>query len=186
MDPRSRLRVALVALAALFWPVALALAQSSSYTNVRVVNPVTVTSDGGLGIIGTVNVNGTVGLTSQSIADLTAPTCGGQIFPLEKMHLDAGVTIPVPLFLPDGGFGGDPNRSAITVVNTDNSVGRTMYCDLQALDGGFPTCSTSTGFGELLRSGDRFTWNVGQSRAIYCVACNVNGVDLGFREENCR
>lgn len=184
MNPQSRSWLAVIALAVLL-PIALALAQSSSYTNVRVVNPVTVVSDGGLGIIGTVTVNGTVGLDSQSIADLTAPQCG-QIFPLEKIHLDAGVTVPIPFFLPDGGFGGDLNRSAITIVNTDNAVGRTMYCDLQALDGGFPTCSTSSGYGELLTSRDRFTWNVGQSRVIYCVACNVNGVDLGWREENCR
>lgn len=188
MDPRSRPWLAFIAVAVLL-PIALALAQSSSYTNVRVVNPVLVGSDGGFGVIGNVNaaVSGTVGLDSQSIADLTAPQCG-QIFPLEKIHLDGGVAAPIPPFLPDGGFGGDLNRSAITIVNTDNAVGRTMYCDLQALDGGFPSCSTSSGYGELLMSRDRFTWSVGQSRVIYCIACGGGGVgvDLGWREENCR
>lgn len=162
--------------------------QSSVYTNVRVVNPVTVVSDGGLGVVGNVNaaVTGTVGLDSQSIADLTAPQCG-EIFPLEKIHLDVdGGPHPIPPLLPDGGFGGDPNRSSITIVNTDTKIVRTTACDLLALDGGLPSCNTGSGYGEILENKDRFTWNVGQSRVIYCLPCNDAGVDMGYREENCR
>jgi hypothetical protein len=185
MNLRSRPWLALIASAVLL-PIALALAQSSSYTNVRVVGPVVVTSDGGLGIIGTVTVNGTVALGAQTLADLTAPQCG-QIFPLEKIHLDVdGGPHPIPPFLDDGGFGGDPNRSAVTIVNTDTVTARTMACDLQALDGGLPSCDTASGYGELLQNSGRFTWSVGQSRVIYCLPCNPSGVDLGFREENCR
>lgn len=157
--------------------------QSSSYTNVRVVNPVVVVSDGGLGVVGM------VGLTTQAIADLTAPQCAvnGEIFPLEKMHLDVdGGPHPIPPFLPDGGFGGDPNRSSITIVNTDTKIVRTMACDLLALDGGLPSCDTGSGYAETLENKDRFTWNVGQSRVIYCLPCNDAGVDMGYREENCR
>lgn len=189
MNPRIQFRAGFGALALVLSVIAFTRAegQSSSYTNVRVVNPVLVGSDGGFAVIGNVNatVTGTVGLDSQSIADLTAPQCG-QIFPLEKLQLDAGVISPIPPFLPDGGFGGDLNRSAITIVNTDNAVARTVACDLLALDAGLPSCSRNSGYGEIIEAGGRFTWSVGQSRVIYCLACGVSGVALGWREENCR
>lgn len=188
MNSQAQLRAGFGALAFVLCVIAFTQAegQSSSYTNVRVVNPVLVGSDGGFAVIGNVTVNGTVGLDSQSIADLTAPQCG-QIFPLEKLQLNQdGGPHPIPPFLSDGGFGGDLNRTAITIVNTDNIVARTVACDLVALDGGLPSCSRNSGYGEILENGVRFTWSVGQSRVIYCLPCNANGVALGWREENCR
>lgn len=136
---------------------------------------------------GNVAVSGTVGLTSQSIADLTVPQCG-QIFPLEKLPIDGGVNAIPPLF-PDGGSSGDPSRSSITVVNTDTVASHKFTCDLQALDGGYPSCDTASGTGEILTPGDRMTWSVGASRGIYCRACiSTPGgvVSMGWREENCR
>lgn len=192
MNPRIQLRAGFGALAFVLCVIAFTRAegQSSSYTNVRVVNPVLVGSDGGFAVIGNVNaiVTGTVGLTPETEASLTAPPCSqGQIFPLEKLQLagDGGVR-PIPPFLPDGGFGGDLNRTSITIVNTDNIVARTVACDLLALDGGLPSCSRNSGYGEILENGWRFTWSVGQSRVIYCLPCNAGGVALGWREENCR
>lgn len=132
-----------------------------------------------------VAVIGTVGLTSQSIADLTAPVCG-QIFPLEKMSVDGGAHI-IPPLLADGGSSGDPSRSSITVVNTDTAASHKIACDLVALDGGLPACDTASGTGELLGPGDRMTFGVGSGRPIYCRGCAATGaVTMGWREENCR
>lgn len=182
MNPRTRFRIALVVLGLgvlVFVASRRADAQSSIYTNVRVVNPVLVGSDGGFTAI----VSGTMSLSQQTLNSLVAPQVQ-TLYPAAKLTLDAGVMYPIPPFLADGGLGGDPARTSLTISVTSTGAGKTMSCDVLAPDGGFPSCAAGSGFGELMPTVNRvFTWSVGQSRVVYCLPCNVAGIEMSYREE---
>lgn len=114
-----------------------------------------------------------VGLRASTLAALGTESC---VVGIARRFALGTTSATVPL------GGGDPLRSALTVINTDSL--RNVSCLVDPGDGTLPDCATP-GFGiTLLANGGSVRFPT--SERILCAACTAGGAIVEYVEESCR